>query len=176
MKTLPAPGPLPAPTVEHLAHNGVFARQSGPGTWEYIVPDTMTQADVDALVAAFDPLPALRAAKITQLQAHARESIVGGFQSSAVGSPHWYDGDIEDQINIMGAAQAGTALPFRCTPVDSNGNPTGPRAFVPHTAAQLKQVYQDGVAFKLGQLQKLENLKAAVEAATTEADIEAVVW
>lgn len=97
-------------------------------------------------------------------------AIVGGFQSSALGSPHTYDSSRDDQLNLVGAANASIDMPYTCT--DANGVKTE----VLHTAAQLKQVYLDGIAFKAAQLSKARTLKAQIDAAKTQAALDKIVW
>ena len=172
---------VPLNSIPHEATVRYFARQGigiqlTDGKPEALVPPDLDPAQVASDIEAHDPLPDVRAEKIAKLSEQCRNSIVAGFKSAALGSDHWYDGDIEDQINIMGAAAAGMDLPFRCYPIDANGNKIAPKTFILHTAAQLQQVYQDGVAFKLAQLEKLESLRAQVEAATTVAEVEAIQW
>lgn len=166
--------------VHPLAYPGVVTRgasvvSTNDGIF-LVAADAAALAEAQAYLASFDPLVEVKKAKIEELKAACRNTIVAGFKSAALGSDHWYDGNIEDQINIMGAAAAGMDLPFRCTPLDASGNPTGPKQFFTHTAAQLQQVYQDGVNFKLAQLQKLDGLKTQVEQAATEAEVNAVSW
>jgi len=101
--------------------------------------------------------------------------IVGGFSSSSLGIAHTYDSAMEDQLNLIGAAGANIDLLYTCT------DAAGVKDAVLHTAAQLKQVYADGVAHKTTQLSKARALKVqldalAANAATTQADIDAVVW
>jgi len=101
--------------------------------------------------------------------------IVGGFSSSALGIAHTYDSAMEDQLNLIGAAGANIDLLYTCT------DAAGVKDAVLHTAAQLKQVYADGVAHKTTQLSKARALKVqldalAANAATTQTDIDAVIW
>jgi len=162
-------------TVRRFAMQGIGI-QVTDGQPEAVIPPGMDADQVVADIDGYDPLPEIKAEKIKELSAACGETIRAGFKSAALGADHWYDGDVEDQINIMGAAAAGMDLPFRCYPIDADGNRIAPKTFFVHTAAQLQQVYQDGVAFKLGQLQRLEMLRAQVDAAASSSDVEAVAW
>jgi len=101
--------------------------------------------------------------------------LVSGFTSSALGAAHIYDSKMEDQLNLMGAASAAIAMPYTC--IDA----AGVKAEVTHTASQIKKVFDDGLAFKSTQLSKARTLKTQLDvlvanAATTQADIDLVVW
>lgn len=119
------------------------------------------------------PAPTLaesKTAKNAEINAACEAAIVGGFASSALGSPHTYDSELEDQLNLIGAVGLGTDLPYRCA------DAVGVKEFRLHTAAQLKQVAADGAAIKLAALEKAATLKAQVQAAADAAAVGAVVW
>ncbi len=100
--------------------------------------------------------------------------IIGGFVSSAVGTPHLYDSDIEDQINLIAsfiASQSLSQVPYRCTDVATNI-----KDWVIHTSQQMQQLYSDGVTFKTTQLMKAATLKMQVDAATTRDAVNAIIW
>lgn len=126
--------------------------------------------DQDA-VAAFD-LAEAQAQKRNELNSACRDAIVSGFTSSALGSPHTYASTFEDQLNLIGAKSAGVALPYPCR--DANGV----KADVPHTAVQLVQVFNDGMAIKVAALAKCRTLKNTVYDPLTDtiAKVQAVVW
>ena len=119
------------------------------------------------------PLEVARKAKIEMINASVRADIVGGFASDALGSTHAYKSTMEDQTNLMGAAMANVDMPFKCGKL-VNGEIE--YAFRPHTAAQLKQVFADGVQYKLAVLQKASNLKEGVRKATDIKMVESYVW
>jgi hypothetical protein len=96
--------------------------------------------------------------------------ITGGFVSNALGTPHTYDSDDTDQLNLIGAAGTGVDTLYKCT------DAAGFKDFRLHTAAQIKQVLEDGAMVKLLALQKAAVLKAQVAAAGTVVEVEAVVW
>jgi hypothetical protein len=124
-----------------------------------------------------DPLPhALEAAKKKQVEifsAACHAEITAGFISSALGSPYTYSSELEDQINLMGAAsiapEVGT-LDYVCA--DANGV----RQARPHTRAQLQQVYGDGAMHKAMLIYKFHTLRAQVEAAETAAQLASIEW
>jgi len=74
--------------------------------------------------------------------------IAGGFESSALGSPHTYASGVEDRINLIGAYVAGVDIMYKCT--DSNGV----NEFRPHTAKQMAQVFMDGMLFMSSSLEQ----------------------
>lgn len=119
-----------------------------------------------------------QAARIAFLSAACRAEITGGYPSSALGSPHTYPSTPTDQGNMQASVLASLlpslpanwATPFWCA--DS----TGKWAMVNHTAAQIQQVGLDGKTFVVAAQQKLATLTAQVEAATTVAEVQKVVW
>lgn len=98
--------------------------------------------------------------------------IVAGFESTALGSVHRYDSAETDQLNLIGAAQLGVALQYRCTEVATSGI----KQHRLHTHAQIAQVLADGATIKMTLLQTLAAKRAQVEAAQTIEDIEAITW
>lgn len=144
----------------------------GNGVQVVVLSDTAPQIDMVAVRSASSAadLQRLKEQKIEQLNTACAGYIVGGFESSALGTAHFYDSALEDQLNLAGVAALGVDLPYRCR--DS----AGVKDFLPHTAAQLKQVAADGVQFKLGALVRVQLLKQQVIAAVDAAGVEAVKW
>lgn len=146
--------------------------ETDPYFWDGVELTTPshTDAEIASAEAALDILSLQKPSKIEEINMACESAIVGGFQSSAIGTAHTYDSGRDDQLNIVGAANAGIDMPYTCT--DSNGV----KAEVLHTAAQLKQVYLDGINFKHAQLTKARTLKAQVDAAKTQAALDKIVW
>lgn len=124
-----------------------------------------------------------KTAKIAELSALCARYIMDGFVSTALGSPHKYDAEDVDQINILGALAAtgprpdypdGSSMPYAVRPVVDGVYQ--PKLYTLHTHAQLKQVVADGAAYKLTCLQHFNELRNDVAAATTLQEIDAVVW
>lgn len=102
-------------------------------------------------------------------------AIAAGFESSALGSPHYYDCATHDQINILGLVATGIDYPYPCR------DAAGVKAERAHTAAQLKQVFSAGLAHICANTSHARALKSQLDAlaadpATTPADIDAVTW
>lgn len=144
-----------------------FAASGNPVKIESLgeVPANLTSAVPAALV-----LERARAIKSAEINAACAAAIVGGFTSSALGTPHTYDSALEDQLNLIGAVSLGVDLPYRCA------DAAGIKAFRLHTAAQLKQVAADGALVKLAALEKAATLKTQVQVAADAAAVEAVAW
>jgi hypothetical protein len=154
------------------------------------VPADPMNADYRAyqvwLAAGNTPEPALsfaqmQTAQIGVLTIACGEQIVGGFQSSALGSAHTYPSKPLDQQNLTASVLAsvmpnlpsGWTTPFWC--MDSKGVWTTQ----PHTAAQIQQAGIDGKAAILAAQVKLGTLSAqvmALPATTTQAELAAVIW
>jgi len=108
--------------------------------------------------------------KYDELSTACRSNITKGFISSALGAPHTYDSMTEDQINLMGAKLAGIDLEYTCT--DANGV----KAKRLHTAAQIGQVFADGVQVVRACTTQYRTKKNAAMAAADETSLAAIVW
>ncbi|WP_152219718.1 phage tail protein [Pseudomonas sp. SCB32] len=100
-------------------------------------------------------------------------AIVAGFWSSALGEPHQYSTQLDDQVNLTGMILRGVDCTYACRDVD------GIKAFHPHTAAQLRTVGDEFAVFKLKCLQQALVLKERLAEARAAADlaaIERVTW
>jgi len=133
---------------------------------------SITKAEVDGLLAP--TLDELKASKTSEINTSCSKAITSGFTSSALGTPHTYQSDQTDQLNLIGVVAAGTDDYFKCGVTDANGNITW--NYELHTIAQLQQVLADGKAHKQALLQKANTLKVQVASATTVAEVEAIVW
>ncbi|WP_104759559.1 hypothetical protein [Helicobacter bizzozeronii] len=72
-----------------------------------------------------------------------QELLARGFVSAALGSPHRYDLNTEDQINLQALINAGIDAEFRCKEPEADF-----KTYKKHTKAQLKKVFADGLAYK----------------------------
>lgn len=127
------------------------------------------------------PLPSLADAQATQiavLSAACADQIISGFSSNALGVLYSYPSKVNDQSNLNASVTASLyanlpadwVTPFWCA--DSAGE----WAFRQHTAAQIQQVGTDAKTSILGCMGKNETLAAQVRAATTVAQVQAIVW
>lgn len=117
-------------------------------------------------------LESLKNKKIKELRQACKRDIGNGFASDAMGSVHWYDAEeVEDQINLIGAVTKNTTIPFYCTDVS-----TGIKSHVVHTAQQIKNVFNDGVAVKQSILTAFHTSKYMVQIATTTEEVEAIMY
>ncbi|UOG54760.1 hypothetical protein [Leptospira noguchii] len=83
--------------------------------------------------------------------------ITAGFVSSALGAPHFYNSDRDDQLNLVGLVSLNTSVLHKCTDED------GIKEERKHTFDQIKQVLGDGVARKTFLLQRCASLKAIIQ-------------
>lgn len=119
-----------------------------------------------------------KAAQTASLSKQCQQAIYAGFTSSALGAAYTYPAKDTDQQNLTASVVSslvpglatGWTTPFWCA--DANGA----WAFRPHTATQIQQVGTDGKAAILAAMQKNQQLADQVNAATTVADVQAVVW
>ena len=99
--------------------------------------------------------------------------ITGGFISSALGEPHQYSSQLDDQLNLTGVILVGSDTLYACRDSD------GIRDFRAHSFAQIRQVGDDFTAFKFQLLQKANMLKRQLDQALAENDLvamKAVTW
>ena len=104
--------------------------------------------------------------KIASLSLECEEQIIAGFESSALGSPHYYDSEIVDQMNLIGAVSTiapmtnmpdGFVIEYACRPVVNTIKQS--KLYINHTYAQLRAVMYDGAVFKLTKLQNFNNIR-----------------
>lgn len=115
-------------------------------------------------------LASKKRAAIGELNGACAIRITGGITLSVLGSPHRYDTEEHDQLNMLGLLQNGVQqYDFPCA--DANGV----KADRTHMAAQLKAVRDAFIGFK-GELLKINRLaKAAVESADTAEGVRAAL-
>lgn len=110
-----------------------------------------------------------RQLKIAELNATC-DSLLVSFKSSATGTERIYDSEVEDQLNILALVAAGVDSYFRCA------LPNAPKENVKHTAAQMKQVFADGLKYKSVIIGICGILKAFVESQTSIDRIRSINW
>lgn len=76
---------------------------------------SVTQAELETVY-----LTKIKTTKILEFSEYARAEITAGFISNAMGYPHMYDAEPEDQLNLIGAATSQTDVLFSSWP-SSNG-------------------------------------------------------
>lgn len=130
---------------------------------------------------AEDPGPSLEDAKALRVALMSRAceaAIVAGFESQALGSVHTYPCKLTDQANLQASVSVAREpglpeswrAPFWCQ------EPSGEWSYQLHTAEQIRQVGMDGYTATLAKLQRKGLREAAIAAAQTVAEVEAVVW
>lgn len=141
-----------------------------------------------------DPLPdqatmdasrfsALQNSAISALSDICANIITSGFISSALGTPHLYDSEDVDQINLIGATTTtapsmvdpnGTAMYYAVREI-VNGV-TLPKNYTLHTYDQFRQVMTDGANYKLALLMNFNIKRYYISIATTPEQVEAITW
>lgn len=150
-----------------------------------------TQPTIAQLQQAWPSVQLVQAqqAQLTLLSNNAQSAITGGFSSSALGTAHTYPSQITDQLNLHTATAAST-LPgvsstytasLWCeTPAVAATSTTAAVpaswAYTSHTAAQVQTVFTALQAWVQAQQTTHAGLIAQVNAATTVAAVQAVVW
>ncbi|NOX15952.1 MAG: hypothetical protein GXP61_08010 [Epsilonproteobacteria bacterium] len=113
--------------------------------------------------------------KISNLNNLCKKDILSGFTSNALGSVYHYQSEQVDQLNLIGMVAGGVDDYFKCSLDDGSGNTTT-WEYKLHTITQLKQVLNDGKAYKLSLLQKVNTLKAQANSATTKTALGKIAW
>ncbi|KEO84744.1 DUF4376 domain-containing protein [Tumebacillus flagellatus] len=114
----------------------------------------------------------IKSARVSELNAACNAAILAGFSSSALGETHTYDFDMEAQANLTGMLAVMNA--------DDSMNGTvwkttdaGP---LPHNRQQFIALCRDGLNHKNDLIARYWTLKAQVELAETEEEVNAIVW
>lgn len=107
--------------------------------------------------------------KASEIRSAAEVERDNGFTSSALGTAHVYGSTLEDRINLIGAAQAGQ-------PTKYNATENGQRVRKQHTPAQMQTVLADGFATIQTINDKESGLLDQIDAVTTRAELNLVVW
>lgn len=119
-------------------------------------------------------LSMLRDVKKAELKAAANRAIQVGFTSSGLTTAYTYTARTIDQVNITTAATISTlkklATQLSCT------NASGVKAMRGHTQDQAQTVLRDLILAREAAQTKYRTLAAQVDAATTAAQISAIVW
>lgn len=111
--------------------------------------------------------------QVTRINNDCTAEITAGFWSSALGAPHHYSSELDDQLNLTGVILRGEDSLYACR------DQQGLKAFLLHTAVQVRQVGDDFTLFKLQLLQKANRLKQQLDQALSDGDVaglEAVTW
>lgn len=115
-----------------------------------------------------DLLKKIYSCQIETINHAVASAITAGFTSGAIGAPHSYSSELDDQLNLTGAVLRGLEMPYACR------DEQGVKAFRLHTAAQLRQVGDDFTLYKLQLLQHANELKQQLELALAASDAEAM--
>jgi hypothetical protein len=127
-----------------------------------------------------DRVALFKGIKLAELEKARDVELNGGFTSSALGTPHWYDSAEADQINLMGAINitsitqdraTASSIMFSCRSAKGQ-----PRIYAAHTNLQLRQVLADGAVVKIRILQTYAVLVHTTMSLTSVSAIQAVTW
>lgn len=111
--------------------------------------------------------------RTTSINQACEAAITAGFTSEALGAPHFYSSQLDDQLNLTGAVLRGLDMPYACR------DEQGVKEFRLHTAEQLRQVGDDFTLYKLQLLQHANELKQQLDTALEAGDLdalEAITW
>lgn len=166
----------PAPNVNETqvaVRNGV--NQDSKGNWvtSWLI-NNLTPDEINAKITQ------KKLDKSTEISQACANQILGGQESTALGSAHTYPSKAVDQANLS-ASILDSLLPFNssnvsyCTPfwcADSEGN----WKWVNHTAAQIQQVGSDVKSAILAAQNKNVLLQQQIQNATTLDELNLIKW
>jgi hypothetical protein len=136
--------------------------------------------DPATLLSASEKLDAVKAAKRLQLASAASAQIAGGYLSSALGTPFAYPSTPTDQANmsasVVDSLTARGLVPGWTTLFMCRDQSSGAWARRMHNAAQIQKAGQDGKDAIVAALNKLDTLRAKVDAATDITTVNAITW
>lgn len=104
------------------------------------------------------------------------KTIIGGFQSSALGAAHTYASKSIDQANLQGAAIAASSAPAGWQTPIWCANASGNWTLTQHTGPQAVQAHTDLMAMISAARVRLAALKASLATETTVAAVQAITW
>ncbi|MGY2226473.1 DUF4376 domain-containing protein [Pseudomonas gingeri] len=139
---------------------GRFANRQ-PGFAEEWLADSCLELSTEAIQRVYS-------ATVAQINADCESSITAGFKSAALGAPHLYNSQLDDQLNLTGAILWGKDMLYACLDAQNT------KAFRPHTAEQLRQVGNDFTLHKLQLLQLANDLKQQLNQAFQGGDLDAM--
>lgn len=172
---------------EHDAELAPFARGQNylrlPGPIDWGGQDTPTSkllymgSDVQPEWVETGEIEHLRSEKVLAMNRACTAQIVSGFVCSALGEPHTYPSDHQDQSNLLASvtdsllagADPSWTTPFKCA------DASGVWLYRPHTVAQIQQVGREGKASILIALAKNELLREEINSATAE-QLSSISW
>lgn len=162
--------------LEYHLGTAYEVNSGSPVEWDQIgpLPDYLTKAprpspDYHWKEGIWQLNPdAIYSAKVREIDRECESDITGGFLSSALGSPHQYSSQLDDQLNLTGAILSGLDMPYACRDAQ------GLKAFRLHTAEQLRQVGDDFTLYKLQLLQHANELKQQLDLALAAGDADAM--
>lgn len=115
-------------------------------------------------------------AKIAQLEVQVNQAITGGFTSSALGTPHYYDSQLHDQVNLSLSMELLRNAPLQTINFACVSAATKIKEMRPHTFIQFQVVLKDGAAANLKAREQYRSLVNQVNAAKSIEQIEAIQW
>lgn len=125
-------------------------------------------------------LAAAQTAQISVIETVYQAQIDNGFTSSALGESYLYPGTAVDQQNLTAVVTASMipTLPPDWTTLFWCAAAANPSAwnYLPHTASQIHQVGLDALAYIMAAKMRRAQRNGQIQAATTIADVQAVIW
>lgn len=129
-------------------------------------------------------LEEVKKAQIDFLSSECQKKITSGFISSALGSPHIYDSEEVDQLNLIGSVAStsptdefpeGLESQYAVRPIENEI--IQPKIYKLHTYKQLREVMTDGSVFKLGCLLHFNEKRSIINnSCSTMEEVTSITW
>lgn len=142
------------------------------------IAGSISQAELDAVY-----LTDYKTQKLVYFSELAREDIVNGFDSSALGSPHKYDSDPEDQLNLTGSVASQLDMyyanraylnAYQTVNLGGSATDTDPTGFANNTTTYDVEVKFEGVSTYLSiEGQAAQTFGDLIAAMNTDTDFSA---
>ncbi|NKB37843.1 MAG: hypothetical protein GKR93_11855 [Gammaproteobacteria bacterium] len=143
--------------------------------WQDLIDNNgLRRIENDAVVVIDHPLENIKADRISALNESFVTALNGGFDSDALGTTHKYDSEQHNRDWIQASVVSGNIDELiTCDDKLANADSKHPRV---HTVSQSQQAMKDGMTALLAHKTKFRTLRDSVNAATTKAEVEAIVW
>lgn len=147
-----------------------------PNVYDNIVTEDSTLPDEQELRTVWFEM--VKQTAVECLSEQVESMIMAGFVSEAIGEPRFYDADIVDQINLIGAlliTSTGASMPYA-----SRSVATGVKEYIIHSPEQMAGVLNDAAQWKLYHLMRFDAKRQYIFAIpyseTAVDEVQAVTW
>jgi hypothetical protein len=136
-------------------------------------PSASTVSLVRSVIPTFG-LSGRKASIVTHMSESIRAILSEGFRADIVGQEYWYDTEIEDQINMLGAAMSAQLDPTKVFIWHVRPQKAGLKTPVNHTGAQIVMLGQAYAAYKENRIAMFQSAMHQVMAALDHGELDQI--